>query len=40
MDLPVGVERRIEVPADDERVGGLVDQPVRALEGPAAADAL
>ena len=39
MDLAVGVERRVEVPAADERVGRLLHEPVRALERPPAADA-
>ena len=39
VDLAVGVERRIEVPAADERIGGLLDEPLRALKRPPAADA-
>ena len=39
VDAAVGVERGVEVPAADERAGRLLDEPLGALEGPAAADA-
>ncbi len=38
MHAPVALQGSIEVGPADERIGGLLNQPVRALEGPAAAD--